>query len=118
MILEYQNYKLKLKKLNENIEHNRNNLHIGDRIDFWTIEKIINSQKLKELRLIAEMKTPGKAWLQFKIVKINKKESLFYLIAYFEPKNIYSYLYWYSLYIVHKFIFRTMINNIIKNSSK
>ena len=98
---------------------NRNDLHIGDRIDFWTIENIIDNPTLKELRLIAEMKTPGKAWLQFKIVKNNdiKNSYLFYLRAYFEPQGILGYLYWYSLYIVHKFIFKTMIKKIYFNSS-
>lgn len=94
----------------------RNNLHVGDKIDFWTIEEYKDDRNVKELRLIAEMKTPGLAWLQFKIVPNieNPKTSIFYLRAYFEPKGIWGYLYWYSLYIIHKFIFRTMINNILK----
>jgi len=93
---------------------NREELHVGDRIDFWTVESIKEFKYSKELRLIAEMKTPGKAWLQFKIVKNNeiKNSNLLYLRAYFEPHGILGYIYWYSLYIVHKFIFKTMINNI------
>ena len=99
---------------------NRNDLHVGDRIDFWTVEEIKNSDDIKELRLIAEMKTPGEAWLQFKIVPNSEcpNTSIFYLRAFFEPKGIAGYLYWYSLYIIHKFIFSMMINNIIKNSKK
>jgi uncharacterized protein YbjT (DUF2867 family) len=95
---------------------NRDDLHTGDRIDFWTIEELKDKKNTKELRLIAEMKTPGFAWLQFKIVPNieNPKTSIFYLRAYFEPKGIWGYLYWYSLYVIHKFIFRTMINNILK----
>lgn len=100
-----------------NIIHKKE-LHIGDRIDFWTIEKIKNNKKESELRLIAEMKTPGEAWLQFKIVKNNESKNtyIFYLRAFFEPKGIAGYLYWYSLYIIHKLIFRSMINNIYKEA--
>jgi hypothetical protein len=94
----------------------RNNLHIGDRIDFWSIEEFKSTRKQKELRLRAEMKTPGEAWLQFKII-LNiecKDRYIVYLRAFFEPKGIWGYIYWYSLYIVHKFIFSMMLKNIMK----
>jgi len=87
-------------------------LHIGDRIDFWTLEYIKNTNEEKVLRLRSEMKTPGEAWLQFSIIG---KE--FYLRAFFEPSGIFGYLYWYSLYPIHKFIFKQMVKNIIKKDS-
>jgi uncharacterized protein YbjT (DUF2867 family) len=87
-------------------------LHVGDRIDFWTLEYIKDTNKEKVLRLRSEMKTPGEAWLQFSII-----DKSFYLRAFFEPSGILGYLYWYSLYPIHKFIFKMMVNNILKKDS-
>lgn len=87
-------------------------LHNGDRIDFWVVEYISDTPEEKVLRLRAEMKTPGEAWLQFSIVK-----NRFYLRAFFEPNGILGYLYWYSLYPIHKFIFKIMVKNIMLKDS-
>lgn len=97
---------------------NRQDLHIGDRIDFWTVEELVNTDEYSEFRLISEMKTPGEAWLQFKIVKNIECEGklIFYLRAFFEPHGITGYLYWYSLYVIHKFIFSMMIKKIYNNA--
>jgi uncharacterized protein YbjT (DUF2867 family) len=88
-----------------------NNIHVGSRIDFWIVESLIEKDSFKELRLRSEMKTPGEAWLQFTI-----EDKKLYLRAFFEPAGILGYIYWYSLYIIHKFIFKEMILNIVKNS--
>jgi len=98
--------------INEHYQKADKDLHAGDRIDFWTIEYISDTNQEKVLRLRSEMKTPGGAWLQFSI--INKD---FYLRAFFEPSGILGYLYWYSLYPIHKFIFKMMVRNIIKKDS-
>jgi uncharacterized protein YbjT (DUF2867 family) len=100
-----------------NLAINRSDIHIGDRIDFWSVENIISKTKVKELRLRAEMKTPGEAWLQFKILPSVecKNKSVVHLRAFFEPKGIPGYIYWYSLYFIHKFIFSMMLNNISSN---
>jgi len=95
--------------LNKYYSKSDDDLHAGDRIDFWVVEYISDKQDEKVLRLRSEMKTPGEAWLQFSI--INNK---FYLRAFFEPDGIFGYLYWYSLYPIHKFIFKIMVKNIIK----
>jgi len=88
-------------------------LHIGDRIDFWVVEFLKDTPKEKVLRLRSEMITPGEAWLQFTI-----KDGKFALRAFFEPSGPMGYLYWYSLYIIHKFIFRMMATEIVKRSGK
>jgi len=98
--------------LNKYYSKRTEDLHMGDRIDFWVVEYIVNKSNEKVLRLRAEMKTPGEAWLQFSI--INKK---LYLRAFFEPDGIFGYLYWYSLYPIHKFIFKQMVRNIIKKDA-
>ena len=98
--------------LNKYYSKRNEDLHMGDRIDFWVVEYIVNKPNEKVLRLKSEMKTPGDAWLQFSI--INNK---FYLRAFFEPDGIFGYLYWYSLYPIHKFIFKQMVRNIVKKDT-
>ncbi|MCF6245150.1 MAG: SDR family oxidoreductase [Sulfurovum sp.] len=98
--------------INSHYKKSNDELHTGDRIDFWTVAYINDTSHEKVLRLRSEMKTPGEAWLQFSI--INKD---FYLRAFFEPAGILGYLYWYSLYPIHKFIFKMMVKNIIKKAS-
>ncbi len=65
------------------------------------------------------MLTPGSAWLQF-VVKRSQAdhEALFNLRAYFEPSGVWGYVYWYSLYFIHKFIFKEMTRNIVKEARK
>jgi uncharacterized protein YbjT (DUF2867 family) len=96
-----------------------NELRSGDRVDFWTVEKIVEKDNYKELRLRAEMKLPGEAWLRFVIKKEKTtNKEVFKLQALFDPDGISGYLYWYSLFFIHKYIFKTMLKNIVLNSLK
>ncbi|MEA3455457.1 MAG: DUF2867 domain-containing protein, partial [Campylobacterota bacterium] len=94
-------------------------LRVGDRLDFWVVTFKKNTPNEKILRLKAKMLTPGNAWLQF-VVKRSQTdhEALFNLRAYFEPSGIWGYVYWYSLYFIHKFIFKVMTENIVKEARK
>lgn len=90
-------------------------MRVGDRIDFWVVTYYVNRPNLKVLRLKANMKTPGTAWLQFSIERIDGgDEALLTLRPYFDPDGIFGYVYWYSLYFIHKIIFNQMINNLTK----
>jgi hypothetical protein len=51
------------------------------------------------------MKLPGRAWLQFEVDPVNNYGSLFVQTAYFAPKGLGGFLYWYLLYPVHKLVF-------------
>ena len=90
---------------------NVNTIDPGDALDFWRV--LIADKAQKRLLLYAEMKLPGEAWLEFKIVEDNRK---WYLTqeATFRPKGLWGRLYWYSLLPFHYFIFTGMINNIVK----
>jgi hypothetical protein len=57
------------------------------------------------VRLRAEMKVPGRAWLQYE-VKPHRGGSLLVQTAFFEPKGLPGLAYWYALYPVHGLIFR------------
>lgn len=84
-------------------------LIVGDILDFWRVEAI---EENKLLRLRAEMKLPGNAWLQFKIENSEDNKSKLIQTAFFEPKGISGLLYWYSVYPLHGFIFSGMIKQL------
>lgn len=83
----------------------------GDALDFWRVEKIISN---KLLRLKAEMKLPGIAWLQYEIVSISDTKSELIQTAYFASKGLGGLLYWYILYPIHQIIFSGLIKTIKK----
>ena len=80
---------------------------VGESLDFWRVEDVQPNQLL---RLRAEMKLPGKAWLEFKSEPSpdgDKQDSktLFTVTAYFAPRGLFGFLYWYAMWIPHRFIF-------------
>lgn len=87
---------------------NPDDIRVGDVIDFWRVEAYIPNQLL---RLRAEMKLPGRAWLQFE-VKGNEKESTIRQTAIFDPVGLGGLLYWYGLYPLHHLIFNGMLQEI------
>ncbi|WP_460176527.1 SDR family oxidoreductase [Thermodesulfovibrio hydrogeniphilus] len=80
-------------------------LRVGDVIDFW---KVIDIVEGKRLLLEAQMKLPGKAWLEFSI-----DEDIFMQTAYFYPKGLWGRVYWNILLPFHKIIFKMMIEKIV-----
>lgn len=86
-------------------------LQPGDALDFWRV--LIADKKNNRLLLFAEMKLPGEAWLEFRILKKDGK-SILKQTATFRPKGLWGRLYWYSVLPFHYFIFNGMINNLIK----
>jgi uncharacterized protein YbjT (DUF2867 family) len=89
-------------------------VRIGDAIDFWRVEAV-NPGSL--LRLRAEMKVPGKAWLQFQIqAQEHSSKTLLIQTAFFEPKGLGGLLYWYMLYPLHQLIFTGLCRQIREQS--
>jgi hypothetical protein len=62
------------------------------------------------------MKLPGRAWLQFDVEPVSKFGSLFIQTAYFAPKGLGGFLYWYVLYPVHSLVFSGMISAIARQA--
>lgn len=77
-------------------------LRVGDALDFWRVEAI---EPGKMLRLRAEMKVPGQAWLQFDSLPMEAGKTQLVQTAFFVPKGLFGLLYWYVLYPVHAFVF-------------
>ena len=86
-------------------------LSAGDTVDWWRVEAI---ERNSLLRLIAEMKLPGRAWLQFEIKKEGNKTVL-HQSAIFDPLGLWGILYWYGFYPVHRLVFKGMLKGISKS---
>jgi len=85
------------------------NIIAGDSLDFWRV--LYANKQEGRLLLLAEMKLPGEAWLEFSIV--NKNDATFLVQkATFRPRGLMGRAYWYLLYIPHFFIFRGMVKKI------
>ncbi|MGE9294300.1 MAG: DUF2867 domain-containing protein [Puniceicoccales bacterium] len=82
----------------------------GETVDFWRVEEV---REPKLLRLRAEMKVPGRAWLQWEAWPEGSGTRLVQS-AIFRPQGFPGVLYWYSLYLVHKYIFSAMIRSVGK----
>ncbi len=83
-------------------------LRIGDVIDFWRVEDF---EPDRRLRLRAEMKLPGRAWLEFEAVP-QGSDTLIRQTAVFDPLGFAGLVYWYALYPVHALIFGRMFRRI------
>ena len=86
----------------------------GDAIDFWRVEAYIPDRLL---RLKAEMKVPGRAWLQFE-VEPSGEGSVIRQTAIFDPLGVWGLLYWYALYPIHQIIFSGMLRGILRAARK
>ncbi|HEY5062663.1 MAG TPA: SDR family oxidoreductase [Gemmatimonadaceae bacterium] len=85
-------------------------LQQGDTLDFWRVDAVDPGHLL---RLRAEMRLPGRAWLQFE-VSGDSARSVIRQTAVFEPRGLVGLLYWYGLYPVHGLIFNGMLRQIAK----
>ena len=86
---------------------NKHDIHSGDALDFWRV--LYANKEEGKLILYAEMKLPGEAWLEFKIIN-----NTLYQAATFRPKGVWGKLYWYSVLPFHGFIFKGMLEKLIK----
>ena len=86
---------------------NKHDIHPGDALDFWRV--VYANKEEGKLVLYAEMKLPGEAWLEFKIIN-----DILYQAATFKPKGVWGKLYWYAVLPFHGFIFQGMLNKLIR----
>lgn len=81
-------------------------IHAGDALDFWRV--VYADKKQGKLVLYAEMRLPGEAWLEFKIIN-----NTLYQAATFKPRGLMGRLYWYAVLPFHGFIFDGMLKKLI-----
>jgi len=85
-------------------------LRLGDVVDFWRVESVEPDARLV---LRAEMRLPGRAWLQFE-VDPDGDGAVIRQTAIFDPVGLSGLLYWYVLYPAHVFVFRGMLAGIAR----
>jgi len=88
-------------------------LRAGDPLDFWRVETYEPNARL---RLAAEMRLPGRAWLEFAVVP-TANGSLIRQTAVFDPVGLSGLLYWYALVPAHALVFRGMLKAIARRAT-
>lgn len=84
----------------------------GDPLDFWRVEAY---ERDHLLRLRAEMRLPGRAWLQFEVTP-DGRGSTIRQTALFDPAGLAGQLYWYGLWPLHQLVFRGMLRALINSA--
>lgn len=86
----------------------------GEALDFWRVEEV---DPARHLRLRAEMRLPGRAWLEWEAIPEAGGTRLVQR-ALFAPKGLAGAAYWYALYPIHLFIFSDMIRAVARNAEE
>jgi len=84
----------------------------GDTLDCWKVELC---EPPRRLRLAAEMKMPGRGWLEFEVVPRDGDVTI-HQTAVFDPKGLGGLLYWYSIWPLHELVFRRMLAGIARSA--
>ena len=87
-------------------------IHVGDAIDFWRVEAY---EPNRRLRLSAEMKLPGRAWLEFEAIPDEPGTTVLQQTAIFDPIGLWGLLYWYGIYPLHQMVFAGMLRGIVNS---
>jgi len=89
-------------------------LRVGDALDFWRVETV---EPGRLVRLRAEMRVPGRAWLEFRAAAQPDGSTLLTQTAFFEPKGLSGLLYWYLLYPIHRLLFSGLIGELAADAA-
>lgn len=89
-------------------------LRVGDTVDFWRVEAL---EPGRLLRLAAEMKLPGRAWLEFEVTGEGASSTI-RQTAMFDPVGLPGMMYWYALYPVHQIVFAGMLRAIATRATQ
>ncbi len=89
-------------------------LRSGDALDFWRVEAC---EPPRLLRLSAEMKLPGRAWLEFEVTP-SPDGSLIRQTAIFDPVGLSGLAYWYGIHPLHQCVFAGMLRNIARKAAQ
>jgi len=89
-------------------------LHAGDVVDCWRVEAL---EPDRRLRLAAEMKLPGRAWLEFEVVACGNGSEI-RQTASFDPAGFFGLAYWYAVYPLHELVFGGMLRGIARAAAR
>lgn len=96
---------------------NPNRLFVGEALDFWRVEEL---ERGRLLRLRAEMKVPGLAWLEFRVEpgSTGDSTSTLHQLATFVPTGLAGHVYWWLVWPFHGIVFGGMLRNIAKSAER
>ena len=89
------------------------NLGVGDPVDFWRVEAVIPK---RELRLHAEMRLPGDAWLTWELTPSEGVGTRITQTAEFRPRGLLGRIYWLAVAPFHRFVFPGLLSGIIADA--
>jgi uncharacterized protein YbjT (DUF2867 family) len=89
-------------------------LRMGDTLDCWRVESL---EAGKRLRLAAEMKLPGRAWLEFEVQPDGGKARL-RQTATFDPLGLWGLAYWYAVWPLHQLVFAGMLRGLATSAEQ
>jgi uncharacterized protein YbjT (DUF2867 family) len=92
-------------------------LHTGDALDWWRVERLREDPQERLLRLRAEMKVPGRAWLEMKVIP-DGTGSRYGQRAVFIPHGLAGHLYWWAVAPFHGVVFGGMVRNITRTAER
>jgi len=87
-------------------------LRPGEPLDFWRVEEYVPGRRL---RLEAEMKLPGRAWLVFE-VEPEGPGARIGQTAIFDPRGLAGLLYWYGIWPLHRLVFAGMLRGLARRA--
>lgn len=87
-------------------------LRVGDTVDFFKVTSLTSDR----LQLLAEMKVPGHAWLEWNVETSNEGQHYITQQALFVPRGVLGRAYWYALLPFHVIIFQRMLRNIVQKA--
>jgi uncharacterized protein YbjT (DUF2867 family) len=90
-------------------------LHTGEAVDFWRVEEVDTGRLL---RLRAEMRLPGLAWLELVVARDDKGRTVFRQRAVFHPHGLAGQAYWWSVFPFHGVVFGEMQRNIARAAER
>ncbi|WP_068269217.1 SDR family oxidoreductase [Aldersonia kunmingensis] len=90
-------------------------LNTGEALDFWRVERL---DRPNLLRLRAEMRVPGRAWLEFRVAALPDGRTRIDQRAVFFPRGLAGRSYWYSVLPFHGIVFRGMLENIASKAER
>ncbi|CQR66052.1 SDR family oxidoreductase [Streptomyces leeuwenhoekii] len=86
-------------------------LRVGDSLDFWRVEEI---EPGRLLRLRAEMRLPGLAWLEMYVETDGEGRTRYRQRALFHPHGLLGHVYWWGVSPFHAVVFGGMARNIAR----
>ncbi|WP_033436324.1 SDR family oxidoreductase [Saccharothrix sp. NRRL B-16314] len=89
-------------------------LHVGEALDFWRVEEL---DRGRLLRLRAEMRVPGSAWLELRVTAADGGGSTYRQRAVFVPRGLAGHVYWWLVWPFHGVVFGGMARNIASEAA-